>query len=145
MTERKMCKFYNLNVPDRRAGDGGVGQNHGGNAEEEERGAEDAQAPPVPPQEHKLEYSYWMWFSRRPPARELSASTTGYGQVRPCNNNRRVGTKLTKVSLPLLSVAKNCWSVLEEAVYDSNPNANQIATEFRFCFSVKYLGYNEST
>lgn len=88
MTDRKMCKFYNLNVPERRSGDGG-NQNHGGggNNEEDERHdrgpvGEEAVPPHVPPHEHKLEYSYWMWFSRRPPARDLSASTTGYGQVR---------------------------------------------------------------
>lgn len=85
MTERKMCKFYNLNVPDRRSGEGGqaggAGQNHTGGNEEDDRNTEDTVAPVVPPNEHKLEYSYWMWFSRRPPARELSASTTGYGQV----------------------------------------------------------------
>ncbi|XP_053605606.1 eukaryotic translation initiation factor 4E type 2 isoform X2 [Plodia interpunctella] len=83
MTERKMCKFYNLNVPDRRSGEGGQGgqvQNHGNN-EDEERISDENAPPPVPPHEHKLEYSYWMWFSRRPPARELSASTTGYGQA----------------------------------------------------------------
>lgn len=83
MTERKMCKFYNLNVPERRSGEGGQGAgatNHGNN-EDEERNTDEGSPPPVPPQEHKLEYSYWMWFSRRPPARELSASTTGYGQV----------------------------------------------------------------
>lgn len=84
MTERKMCKFYNLNVPERRSGEGGAGgatQNHGGGGDEDERNTEEAVPPPVPPNEHKLEYSYWMWFSRRPPARDLSASTTGYGQV----------------------------------------------------------------
>ncbi|XP_049870827.1 eukaryotic translation initiation factor 4E type 2 [Pectinophora gossypiella] len=80
MTERKMCKFYNLNVPERRSGEGGATQNHGTN-EEEERITDEATPPPVPPHEHKLEYSYWMWFSRRPPARELSTSTTGYGQA----------------------------------------------------------------
>lgn len=84
MTERKMCKFYNLNVPERRSGEGGAGgaaQNHGGGGDEDERNTEEAVPPPVPPNEHKLEYSYWMWFSRRLPARDLSASTTGYGQV----------------------------------------------------------------
>lgn len=83
MTERKMCKFYNLNVPERRSGDGGqggAGQNHGA-TEDDERAGDEATPPPVPPHEHKLEYSYWMWFSRRPPARDLSASSTGYGQV----------------------------------------------------------------
>ncbi|XP_026727219.1 eukaryotic translation initiation factor 4E type 2 [Trichoplusia ni] len=78
MTERKMCKFYNLNVPERRSGEGG--QNHGHN-DEDDRNYDEAAAPPVPPHEHKLEFSYWMWFSRRPPARELSASTTGYVQA----------------------------------------------------------------
>ncbi|CAH0399040.1 unnamed protein product [Chilo suppressalis] len=84
MTERKMCKFYNLNVPERRSGESGQGggavQNHGNN-EDEDRNTDEAVPPAVPPHEHKLEYSYWMWFSRRPPARELSASTTGYGQA----------------------------------------------------------------
>ncbi|KAI5634238.1 eukaryotic initiation factor 4E domain-containing protein [Phthorimaea operculella] len=82
MTERKMCKFYNLNVPERRSGEGGA-HNHGGDEEDRDRHGhtDDASPPPVPPHEHKLEYSYWMWFSRRPPARELSASSTGYGQA----------------------------------------------------------------
>lgn len=78
-----MCKFYNLNVPERRSGDGGqggAGQNHG-TTEDDERAGDEATPPPVPPHEHKLEYSYWMWFSRRPPARDLSASSTGYGQA----------------------------------------------------------------
>ncbi|KAM3966899.1 LOW QUALITY PROTEIN: eukaryotic translation initiation factor 4E homologous protein [Aphomia sociella] len=80
MNERKMCKFYNLNVPERRSGEAGGLQNHGHN-EEDERNSDEAISPPVPPHEHKLEYSYWMWFSRRPPARELSTSTSGYGQA----------------------------------------------------------------
>ncbi|XP_022825773.1 eukaryotic translation initiation factor 4E type 2 [Spodoptera litura] len=87
MTERKMCKFYNLNVPERRSGEGGQGghgggvnQNHGNN-EEDERNSDEATPPPVPAHEHKLEYSYWMWFSRRPPARELSTSPSGYVQA----------------------------------------------------------------
>ncbi|CAK1579086.1 unnamed protein product [Parnassius mnemosyne] len=81
MTERKMCKFYNLNVPERRSGSGEGGvHNHGGNNDDEERNADEIVQPYVPPHEHKLEYSYWMWFSRRPPARELSA-TTGYSQA----------------------------------------------------------------
>lgn len=79
-----MCKFYNLNVPERRSGEGG-NQNHGGGDDEDrhDRGpaGDEATAVHVPPHEHKLEYSYWMWFSRRPPARDVSASTTGYGQV----------------------------------------------------------------
>lgn len=81
MTERKMCKFYNLNVPDRRSGEGGAVNvpNHDNN-EDDDRNNEEL-APPVPPHEHKLEYCYWMWFSRRPPSRELSATTTGYGQA----------------------------------------------------------------
>ncbi|KAJ8724593.1 hypothetical protein PYW08_016067 [Mythimna loreyi] len=84
MTERKMCKFYNLNVPERRSGEGGQGggaaQNHGNN-DEDDRNSDEATPPPVPAHEHKLEYCYWMWFSRRPPARELSSSTTGYVQA----------------------------------------------------------------
>ncbi|KAL4714664.1 hypothetical protein ACJJTC_012581 [Scirpophaga incertulas] len=83
MTERKMCKFYNLNVPERRSGEIGLGnalQNHG-NHEDDDRNPDDPIPPFVPAHEHKLEYSYWMWFSRRPPARDLSASTTGYGQA----------------------------------------------------------------
>lgn len=81
MTERKMCKFYNLNVPDRRSGEGGsVNVPNHGNNEDDDRNNEEI-PPYVPPHEHKLEYSYWMWFSRRPPSRELSATTTGYGQV----------------------------------------------------------------
>lgn len=66
-------------MPDRRSGEPG-NQNHGHN-DEDERNIDDPLEPYVPPHEHKLEYSYWMWFSRRPPARELSATTTGYGQV----------------------------------------------------------------
>lgn len=90
MTDRKMCKFYNLNVPERRSVETGQGPppgltNHGNNEDEERNPNQDrdleAVPPPVPAHEHKLEYSYWMWFSRRPPARDLSASTTGYGQV----------------------------------------------------------------
>lgn len=80
MTERKMCKFYNLNVPERRSGEAGANQNH--NDDEEERNGDEPIPPVVPAHEHKLEYDYWMWFSRRPPARDLSTSTTGYGQVR---------------------------------------------------------------
>lgn len=79
MTERKMCKFYNLNVPDRRAGEGG--QNSGTPDDEERRQEEDETPPIVQPHEHKLEYNYWLWFSRRPPSRELSSSRDGYGQV----------------------------------------------------------------
>ncbi|OWR42611.1 eukaryotic translation initiation factor 4E type 2 [Danaus plexippus] len=79
MTERKMCKFYNLNVPERRSGEPG-NQNHINN-DEDDRNPDDPLQPYVPPHEHKLEYSYWMWFSRRPPARELSSTTTGYGQA----------------------------------------------------------------
>lgn len=79
MTERKMCKFYNLNVPERRIGDAGGLGNH--TNEEEERNNEEHIPPTVPPHEHKLEYDYWMWFSRRPPARDASTTTTGYGQV----------------------------------------------------------------
>lgn len=68
-------------MPERRSGSGdGGAQNHAGNDDDERNGDEGVQ-PYVPPHEHKLEYSYWMWFSRRPPARELSATTTGYGQV----------------------------------------------------------------
>ncbi|XP_041968489.1 eukaryotic translation initiation factor 4E type 2 isoform X2 [Aricia agestis] len=80
MTERKMCKFYNLNVPERRTAES-VGLNHGHNDEDDRNPDErDPLEPYVPPHEHRLEYSYWMWFSRRPPARELAA-TTGYGQA----------------------------------------------------------------
>lgn len=75
-----MCKFYNLNVPERRSAEGGGGVPNHGNNEDEERGPDDVLAPPVPPHEHKLEYSYWMWFSRRLPTRD-SASATGYGQA----------------------------------------------------------------
>ncbi|CAF4819191.1 unnamed protein product [Pieris macdunnoughi] len=78
MTERKMCKFYNLNVPERRSGDTGP-QDYGD--DEDDRNPEDNMAPYVPPHEHRLEYNYWMWFSRRPPARDLSSTTTGYGQA----------------------------------------------------------------
>ncbi|XP_059054576.1 eukaryotic translation initiation factor 4E type 2 [Achroia grisella] len=84
MNERKMCKFYNLNVPDRRSAEGGGFQNHDhdqDNDDDDDRAPDEATPPPVPPNEHKLEYSYWMWFSRRPPARELTATTTGYGQA----------------------------------------------------------------
>lgn len=74
-----MCKFYNLNVPDRRPGDN---PNHSNDDDDDdERPQGHPQDRYVPPHEHKLEYSYWMWFSRRPPARELSSSATGYGQV----------------------------------------------------------------
>lgn len=79
-----MCKFYNLNVPERRSTDIGQGvhlQNHTVNEDEERIIDPEAVPPPVPANEHKLEYSYWMWFSRRPPSRDLSASTTGYGQA----------------------------------------------------------------
>lgn len=80
MTERKMCKFYNLNVPERRSGEAqGIAQNHGNN-EDDDRNPDDPLVPYVPPHEHKLEYSYWMWFSRRP-ARDLTTTPTGYGQV----------------------------------------------------------------
>ncbi|XP_048005413.1 eukaryotic translation initiation factor 4E type 2 [Leguminivora glycinivorella] len=72
MTERKMCKFYNLNVPERRSGEGGT-QNHN---EEDERALEEAIPPVVPPNEHKLEYNYWMWFSRRG-----AAARSGYSQA----------------------------------------------------------------
>lgn len=75
MTERKMCKFYNLNVPERRSGEAGGTQNHGNN-EEEDRISEEAIPPVVPPNEHKLEYNYWMWFSRRG-----AAARSGYSQV----------------------------------------------------------------
>ncbi|VVC94298.1 unnamed protein product [Leptidea sinapis] len=78
MTERKMCKFYNLNVPERRIGDVEQ-QDHGGD-EEDDRNPEDPFEHYVPPHEHKLEYNYWMWFSRRPPTRELSATISGYGE-----------------------------------------------------------------
>ncbi|XP_045767330.1 eukaryotic translation initiation factor 4E type 2 isoform X2 [Maniola jurtina] len=78
MSERKMCKFYNLNVPDRRPGET-PNQNNDNN--DDDRNSDHPLEPYVPPHHHKLEYSYWMWFSRRPPARELSASTTGYGQA----------------------------------------------------------------
>ncbi|GBP65635.1 Eukaryotic translation initiation factor 4E type 2 [Eumeta japonica] len=79
-----MCKFYNLNVPDRRSGEINAGaptlNNTHSDGEDEERPPEQ-ELPSVTVQEHKLEYSYWMWFSRRPPARELSNSVHGYGQA----------------------------------------------------------------
>ncbi|KPI99459.1 Eukaryotic translation initiation factor 4E type 2 [Papilio xuthus] len=76
-----MCKFYNLNVPDRRSGSGdGGAPNHLG-IEDDDRNEDEGIQPYVPPHEHKLEYSYWMWFSQRPSTRELSTTTTGYGQA----------------------------------------------------------------
>lgn len=75
-----MCKFYNLNMPDRRSGESGI-HNHVNNNDDDDHHEDDPLQPYVHPHEHKLEYSYWMWFSRRPPARELSATTTGYGQA----------------------------------------------------------------
>lgn len=78
MTERKMCKFYNLNVPERRLGE--LPPNFDP-PEEDERPPNEDDAPHVPDHEHKLEYYYWMWFSRRPQVRELTVTTQGYGQV----------------------------------------------------------------
>lgn len=79
MTERKMCKFYNLNVPERRLGE--LPQNFDPNEEEERPPPSEDDPPHVPAHEHKLEYFYWMWFSRRPPVREMSVSSQGYGEA----------------------------------------------------------------
>lgn len=82
MTERKMCRFYNLNIPERRSAE--IGPHFPNNEDNDgpppppspSPPPDDTGGPEVPPNEHGLQHSYCLWYSRRP-----GGGGRGYEQV----------------------------------------------------------------